>query len=191
MIPIGRVLGLLTLLGLLTTRGPTPALAQVAPAGATERERFLSLLLLRQDQATERVLVQQKAQLQRQIDRLQNLIPRSPQQAQRNNLLEQRIVQRLHVLEQKIASPPPAALRRQLIQQEQALRRQIAQIEARLNRMEQLAANNPRLARQLERSMAQLRGQLQRASAQESSLERLAATPVSPLNVASMFGGGL
>jgi hypothetical protein len=194
MIRICRVLGLLTLLGLLTVRGPTHALAQVNPAttaAAAERERFLSLLLLRQDQAIERVLVAQKAQLQRQIDRLQKLNPRSPQQAQRNAAAEQRITQRVQAVDQKIASPPPSPLRRQLLQQEQALRRQIAQIEVRLNRLAQLAANNPRLARQLARSMALLQGQLQRANEQISSFERLAATPVSPLNVASVFGGRL
>jgi hypothetical protein len=188
---IARVLGLLVWLDLLSAWGPTPALAQSSPAMTAERERFLMLLMQRQDRAMEQVLTQQKAQLQRQLDRLERLTPRNPQQAGQIKLIEQRIGQRVQAVERTIANPPASPVRLMLNQQQRALLRQVQQIEARLARLAQTVARNPRQARQIEQAMASLRRQFQQASAQVATFERLAATPVAPLNVASVFGGRL
>ncbi|WZP00198.1 hypothetical protein EP7_001818 [Isosphaeraceae bacterium EP7] len=166
-------------------------MAQYFPAMTAERERFLSLLMLRQDRAMELLLTRQKAQLQRQLDRLEKLIPRNPQQPAQIKLTEQRIGQRVQAVERTSANPPDSPVRTLLYQQKRALLRQVQQLEARLARLAQTVARNPRQARQIEQAMASLRVQLQRTTAQVATFDRLAATPAAPLNVASVFEGRL
>lgn len=188
MFRIGRVLGLVTLLGSLGPWGSPPALAQRTASRAAEREQFLGLLLRRQDQAMAQLLAQRKAQIEAQLERLERVPPRGPQQGRQLERLEQRLGQRAQMVERQITNPPASPLRRLLEQRAQALRWQAQQIEARLEWLGKLGPRDPRRARQIERVVELWQQQFRRTTEQVQFLDRLAASPVAPRNVVGAIG---
>lgn len=185
---IGHILGLMTFLGSLGPWGPQQALAQRPIPRNAERERFLELLLRRQDQTVARLLVRQKEQIDAQLARLERVTPRSPQQARQIERLEQQLVQRAQNVERQIANPPPSPIRRLLERQAQTLRLRAQQIETRLVWLSRLVPLDPRRARQIERVIGIWQWQFLQTTQQLQFLDRLVATPFTPLDVAGVPG---
>jgi len=178
----------MTFLGSLGPWGPQQALAQRPVPGNTEREQFLELLLRRQDQTIARLLERQKEQIDARLARLEQVTPRSPQQARQIERLEQQLLQRAQSVEQQIANPPPSPIRRLLERQAQVLRRRAQQIEARLDWLGRLVPLDPRRARQIERVIGVWQWQFLRTTEQIQFLDRLVATPFTPRDVAGVPG---
>ena len=184
---IGRLFGLTILLGSLGPWGSPRALAQPDSSREARLERFLELLVRRQDQTLARLLARQKERLEARLERLEGLTPRDPQLARQIERLEQRLTQRVQRVDQKIVNPPATPIRRLIEQRAQELRRRAQLIDRRLDLLGRLTPRDPRRARQIERVMEIRERQLQRTLERVEFLDRLAATPFAPLRVPEVF----
>lgn len=186
MFQTARIPVLLILFGSLGMLSVPEASAQLDASREAQREQFLRMLLARQDRAIEQTLAQRLVHIETQQARVEQTVPRTPQQAR---FLEQ-LGLRLNVLasraEQELANPPPSPLRRQLEQRRHLFSTEAQMLETRLDRLEQVIPGTPQQARQIERVMAVWQRRLGTAMGQVLFIDRVLATPYAPRDVALM-----
>lgn len=168
--------------------GQRAAPAQTVQGASADRERFLRLLLRREDHVMVQVLTRRKGQIEARLERLKIATPSNSRQARMRARGGQQLGQAARDLGGRIVQPPPSPLRRRLDRQAQAHAQQIRQIENRLQRLGQIVPHDPRRARQIERAISQLQQQSQGASSPLQFIERRTATPTAPSVAINVFG---
>ncbi|MDB5352375.1 MAG: hypothetical protein JWN86_3622 [Planctomycetota bacterium] len=163
-----------------------PAIS-AASLKSTQRERFLTLLVGRQDKAILRSLERRQTLLGQRLERLGSLPAKSPQQAKELARLEQQTGRRLQSVEREIADPPSSPLRQLFAQRQRALEQQARRGEARLKRLEGLVPTSPQQERQIARVERLWEQKVEQATGQVGFINRVLASPTVPGDSALAF----
>lgn len=177
----------LLILGVLALAPASPASA-ASPQNSQARERFLRMIIARQNVSVRQALGAKQKRLEARLQTLSRTTPQNPGRARQIARQEQILGRELQQVGRLAASPPPSPLQARLARRQQLLILRRLQTDRELARLESIRTASPARRRLILQAEQRLERQRQANNIALGSTERLLATPFTPTQPLNVFG---